>query len=198
MKTAFASRSRPAAAIEPIASHPGYAALVDERDRHLKSLRETEASLAAAKARLRVQSTGALSRLGNVAEMGKKLVAGGRVQFADPAELEAQADILTGAIAELEAKLRDLKGDLSLEVCRSLRAEHDQRLLEAHQAMVQMRGAIAGMFDLFDRIRAAGYDVSTVPSALPNPMPHQLLAAAMDPLGDLARFTERLKTDGIL
>jgi hypothetical protein len=87
---------------------------------------------------------------------------------------------------------------LSLELCRSLRAEHDQRLLEAHQAMVQMRGAIAGMFDLFDRIRAAGYDVSTVPSALPNPMPHQLLAAAMDPLGDLARFTERLKTDGIL
>jgi hypothetical protein len=59
--------------------------------------------------------------------------ASSRVQFADPAELEAQIDILTGAIAELEAKLRDLKGDLSLEVCRSLRSEHDQYLLASHR-----------------------------------------------------------------
>jgi hypothetical protein len=146
-----------AIAIEPIDRNPAYQQLLAELEAHQQRLKDTEARRKRAVARAR----GAKPERSPLAR-AKDLALGGQVPgFDAAAELAAceqeELQILRPAIVELTARLDDLRGDLSLNECEKLRAQHNAALIAALHAIEDLVAALDVAAGIRARVRTAGY-----------------------------------------
>jgi len=145
--------------IPSIESDAGYAALLAEIAAFERRIDAARARRESAQALARGVPAGRspLAR-------AKDLIAGGTVQALDPPKEVSAADheefvILKPAIMELNRKLADLRGDLSLRAAKSVAHIHTQALIEAYRALQHANIAFGVAAGVRARLRAAGYDV---------------------------------------
>jgi hypothetical protein len=167
--------------IEPLADNAEYRAAVEQLEPlHARSA-ETDERRRRALARRR--STPRPAR--NVVERARDLIQGGLIPGVDTdAELRAcdeEDDILGRAITEQRQRIDDIAGHLSFEMAQRFREHHDAALIAAFDGMDATWTAFGTILALGARLRAAGYQPSSV--ALPGYIPQGALL-----LGDPAQF----------
>jgi len=144
--------------IPRIEADANYAAMLNELAALEKRLDAARARRARAEAVQRGVSAGRspLAR-------AKDLLAGGTIPALDPPKEIAAADheanaILRPAIFELNTKLADLRGDLSVIAGREVEPVHTQALREAYRALQYANVAFGVAAGIRARLRAAGFD----------------------------------------
>jgi hypothetical protein len=186
-----------AQSIPPLWENPEYIAALDDRDALRARAEQTEQRRQRALARKK-----GLASKRPLSDRATDLLFGGSIPAGNPEDelgaCDAEDEIIYPVLAEAQAKLDDLAGKLSFEMCQRLRSRHDDCLRAALQAMTELHGAISDAMALQAELRGAGYHPTSY--ALPLPIPH---AAAI--LGDpgnfsspAAAFKRQLENMGVL
>ena len=159
--------------IEPITRDPQYAQRITELTNLEKRRAETHKRRARALALKRGVPAGRSS-----VERALDLVKGGIVPSLDPdREIQAcdeEEFILRKAIVELSQQIDDLRGDLSLTVCRRIQSEHTAHLRAAVKAIEDLNAAFRAAAEIRAKVRDAGF--TSLGAVLPDGMPPAVLA----------------------
>jgi hypothetical protein len=184
-------------AIEPITGNAEFAAAVAEMAKLEERLRQAEQREAQARGRAR----GAPPGRGN-ALRARDLLRGGGIPGTDPAREIAAAEeegvVIRTAMAEQQAKINDIRGQLSFDLACRFRPQHDECLKAALDAMVILDDALTAILGCRARRIAAGYAPSDY--ALPAPIPFSAMSLG-DPRGgstDAAIYRRELEKLGVV
>jgi hypothetical protein len=130
------------------------------------------------------------------------LLRGGSIPGTDPAReiaaAEEEALVIRTAMAEQQAKINDIRGQLSFDLACRFRPQHDECLKAVLDAMVILDDALTAILGFRARRIAVGYNPADF--ALPQPIPFPAIQLG-DPRGgntDAGAYRRELEKLGVI
>ena len=176
--------------IERIDQRPEYSAAIAELQKLENRLAETRARRERLAAALRLRGGGTSAAPTLTAE---ELVAGaaepGYSAEGELAACDNEAMTLRRAVADQADKIAEIRGEVSLEICRQFSAANSANHRAVLAAMVTLRDAMRVTVGLHAALNAAGYQINE--AAMPSHLPwgaYQVVNDAGRPDGEIGRL----------